>query len=124
MALTYTKRQEQTAQQQTPVTSKQQYNGMQGVSQNTANNLGNYQSGYKPSETAQQAQQRLQQVEAQKPQSYSSKYAPQLDSCSRSGTRANSSTNSTGITYSSIMRTCTARWASRRAWTRRDRRRR
>ena len=80
ISTTYTKRQEQLGKSQTPTTSATPYNGMQGVSQNTANNLGNYQSGYKPSDQAQAAQNMLSQTMAQKPQGYNSKYAPQLDS--------------------------------------------
>jgi len=80
MAITYTKRQEELANQQQPVTSNKSYNGMKGVSENTANNLGNYQQGYKPSEQTQKAQNYAEQVQAQKPQTYSSKYQPQLDS--------------------------------------------
>jgi hypothetical protein len=55
------------------------YNGMVGVSDNTARNVANYQAGYAPSQTVQQAQQQLQQVQAQKPQGYNSKYSGQLD---------------------------------------------
>lgn len=80
MAITYTKQQEQLARQQQPVQSNKPYNGMQGMSGNTANNLGNYQQGYKPSEQTQNYQNQLQQAQAQKPQAYSSKYQPQLDS--------------------------------------------
>ena len=80
IGMTYNKRQEEQNQQQGKIGSAYPYSGMYGVSQNTANNLGNYQSGYKPSETVQQAQQRMAEVEAQKPQSYNSKYAPQLES--------------------------------------------
>lgn len=79
MAITNIKRQEEQANQQRPVTSNNAYNGMQGVSGNTANNLGNYQSGYKPSQTVQQRQQDLMTVQQQKPQSFSSKYSAQLD---------------------------------------------
>jgi hypothetical protein len=53
---------------------------MKGVSQNTANNLGNYQSGYKPGDQASAAQAQLQQVQTQKPQGYNSKYGAKLDS--------------------------------------------
>ena len=79
MAVTGNKRQEELNRQQGSIGSSNPYSGLQGVSQNTANNLGNYQAGYKPSETVQQAQQRMAEVEAQKPQSYNSKYAPQLE---------------------------------------------
>ena len=73
------KRQEETAKNTQQVQSAQPYQGMNGVSQNTANNLGNYQQGYKPNEQVQQAQQNLQNVQAQKPQTYNSKYSAQLD---------------------------------------------
>ena len=79
ISTTYTKRQEQLGKSQTPTTSATPYNGMQGVSQNTANNLGNYQGGYKPSDQTQAAQQQLAQTQAAKPQSYNSKYGPALD---------------------------------------------
>lgn len=78
IATTY-KKQEQLAQQQQPTQSRQPYNGMRGVSENTANNLGNYQQGYQPSQQVQQAQDNLAQVQAQKPQSYNSKWAPQME---------------------------------------------
>jgi hypothetical protein len=58
----------------------QQYTGLRGVSTNTAQKLGNYQTGYQPGQQAQAAQKTLQQVQAQKPQSYNSKYGAQLDS--------------------------------------------
>lgn len=74
------KKQEQTAQNTKPIQSSTPYQGMKGVSQNTANNLGNYQQGYKPSESVMQAQQTLQQVQANKPQGYNSKYSAALDS--------------------------------------------
>ena len=77
---TYNKRQEELARTQAPVGSRQPYNGMNGVSENTANNLGNYQQGYRPSEQVTAAQQNLQRVQAQKPQNYASKYGAQLDS--------------------------------------------
>ena len=81
MAISTTyKRQEELAKQQAPVGSNSAYSGMKGVSQNTANNLGNYQSGYKPGDQASAAQAQLQQVQAQKPQGYNSKYGAQLDS--------------------------------------------
>lgn len=79
MAFTNIKRQEDTAKQQGPVSSNNAYKGLNGVSQNTANNLGNYQSGYKPSQTVAQRQQELQTVQQQKPQSFSSKYSTALD---------------------------------------------
>jgi hypothetical protein len=74
------KKQEQTAQNTKPIQSSTPYQGLKGVSQNTANNLGNYQQGYKPSEQVTQAQQTLQQVQANKPQGYNSKYSGALES--------------------------------------------
>ena len=79
MAFTNIKRQEEQANQQKPVTSNNAYGGLQGVNGNTANNLGNYQSGYNPSQTVQQRQQELMNLQKQKPQSFSSKYSAQLD---------------------------------------------
>ena len=79
IGMTYNKRQEEQNRQQGKIGSAYPYNGMQGVSQNTANNLGNYQSGYKPSETVQQAQQQMNAINAQRPQGYNSKYAPALE---------------------------------------------
>ena len=81
MAVTTTyKRQEDTAKNTQQVQSTQPYQGMQGVSQNTSNNLGNYQAGYQQSDKVTQAQNTLQQVQSQKPQGYSSKYTPMMDS--------------------------------------------
>ena len=79
ISTTYTKKQEELARNQQPVTSNKAYSGMAGVSQNTANNLGNYQQGYQQGQQAQQAQQNLQAIQAQKPQDYASKYGAQLD---------------------------------------------
>lgn len=79
MAITYNKRQEEQNRQQGQIGSAYPYKGMQGVSQNTANNLGNYQSGYKPSEQVQKAQQNMDAISAQRPQGYNSKYAPALE---------------------------------------------
>lgn len=79
MAITNYKKQEELAKQTTPVQSSTPYTGLAGVSQNTANNLGNYQQGYKPSEQVTAAQNTLAQVQAQKPMTYSSKYQPALD---------------------------------------------
>ena len=77
MAVTGTnrKKQEEIARQQTAPS----YAGMNGVNANTARNMGNYQAGYRPSDTVQQAQRQLQQVQNQRPQSYSSKYQDALD---------------------------------------------
>ena len=79
MAITNYKKQEELANQTTPVQSNTPYTGLAGVSQNTAANLGNYQQGYKPSEQVTAAQNALAQVQAQKPMTYSSKYQPALD---------------------------------------------
>ena len=79
MAITNVKKQEETARNTQPAQASSPYNGMQGVSANTANNLGNYQQGYKPSEAVTAAQQNLQNVQAQKPQNYASKYSGALD---------------------------------------------
>ena len=72
MAMTYQdekkKEQEQT-----------QYN-LQGVSAGTQAQLAKGQQGYQPSETVQQAQANLQQVQGMRPQSYNSKYGPALES--------------------------------------------
>ena len=57
-----------------------QYTGLKGVTQNTGANLQNYQNGYQQSERVTNAQNQMQQVQAQKPQTYSSKYTDQLDS--------------------------------------------
>ena len=80
MAITNYKKQEETANRTGRIGSATPYNGMNGVSQNTANNLGNYQQGYQPSERVTQAQQNLQAIQAQKPQGYNSKYQGQLES--------------------------------------------
>lgn len=47
---------------------------------NAQNQLGKYQQGYKPSDTVTAAMQRLQQIQAAKPEGYNSKYGAQLDS--------------------------------------------
>ena len=80
ISTTYNKKQEELARNQSAVGSNKAYSGMQGVSQNTANNLGNYQQGYRQSDQATAANNYLQQVQAQKPQDYNSKYGAQLDS--------------------------------------------
>jgi len=75
MATTYTdqkKKQEELAQ---PV----QQGGLSGVSQNTQTQLQKYQNGYQQNDQAQAAQQNLQTVQQQKPQTYNSKYSAQLD---------------------------------------------
>jgi len=55
------------------------YQGLAGVSNNTAAKVGNAQQGYQPNQATQQAQAQLQQVQAQKPQTYNSKYSAALD---------------------------------------------
>lgn len=77
--LTNTKKQEEQAQNTQQVQAVNPYTGLEGVSQNTANNLGNYQAGYTPNERVTQAQQTLQQVQSQKPQGYTNKYSGQLE---------------------------------------------
>ena len=79
ISTTYTKQQEDLAKNQAAVRSNKAYNGMKGVSENTANNLGNYQQGYQQSQQVQQANDYLQQIQAQKPQNYNSKYGEQLN---------------------------------------------
>ena len=56
------------------------YQGLQGVNNNTANQVANYQNGYQAGQQVQNAQQQMQNVQAQKPQTYNSKYSAQLDS--------------------------------------------
>ena len=75
MALTYMeelkkKQQGQTAQQ----------GGLSGVSENTRTQLQKYQNGYQPTQQATAAQNNLQNVQNQRPQTYNSKYGAQLDS--------------------------------------------
>ena len=55
------------------------YQGLSGVNQNTANQLGNYQNGYQQGQQVTAAQQQLQAIQAQKPQGYNSKYGAQLE---------------------------------------------
>lgn len=80
ISTTYNKKQEELARNQAAVGSNKAYSGMKGVSQNTANNLGNYQQGYQQSQQVQAANDYLSQIQAQKPQTYNSKYGAQLDS--------------------------------------------
>lgn len=84
MAVTYlTEEQRKQQQAMQPVRQTQQqatpYTGMQGVSQNTAQNMGRYQNGYQESERVQNARNLLEQNNAAKPQGYNSKYGAQLD---------------------------------------------
>jgi len=53
---------------------------MEGVTQGTQQKLGQAQQGYQQTGAAQQAQAALQQLQAQKPQGYTSKYGAQLES--------------------------------------------
>ena len=55
------------------------YQGLAGVNDNTAAQVGKYQQDYKPSEAVTAAQQQLAAIQAQKPQGYESKYGAQLD---------------------------------------------
>ena len=79
MAVTNIRRQQNTAQEVPQVTSRTPYRGLSGVNENTANNLGNYQQGYKPSEKVQQAQKNTEEVMSRKPGEYQGKYDEQLD---------------------------------------------
>lgn len=79
MAVTGNKKQEQVAKQQQPVQSATPYTALAGVSQNTANNVGNYQAGYKAGQQVNQAQNVWNQIQAQKPGQYQSKYSGMLD---------------------------------------------
>ena len=56
------------------------YQGLQGVNNNTANQVADYQKGYQAGQQVVNAQQQMQNVQAQKPQTYNSKYSAQLDS--------------------------------------------
>ena len=55
------------------------YSGLQGLTEPTQKNLGKYQQGYQPSDTVLDAQNRLANVQRQKPQGYDSKYSATLD---------------------------------------------
>ena len=79
--------QQQNAQQQQAAVVQQQqqnaqqnpYNGLAGVSANTAQQAGNYQNGYQKGDAVTAAQQQLQQMQNIKPQGYTSKYSGALD---------------------------------------------
>ena len=58
----------------------QGYQGLQGVNDNTAKQVSNYQQGYQAGQQVQNAQQQMQNIQAQKPQGYTSKYGAQLES--------------------------------------------
>lgn len=72
MAVINNRKQEQTQ----PV---QPYTGMVGVSGNTAQNLGRAQQGYTAGDAVNRAQQTWQQIQAQKPGAYTSRYSDALD---------------------------------------------
>ena len=74
--------QQQAAQQAAQQQVQQQqnaYSGLQGVNQNTAQQVGNYQQGYRQGDAVTNAQTALQNVMNQKPQGYESKYSAALD---------------------------------------------
>lgn len=77
MALNYLE--EQKKKQQQEVQPQGAYN-LAGVSATTQQQLQKSQAGYQPNQQTQAAQQNLQSIQAQKPQSYSSKYSPALQS--------------------------------------------
>ena len=60
-------------------TGQQPIQVMQGVTQNTQQKMQQAQQGYQPGAAAQNAMQKLQQLQQNKPQGYTSKYAPALD---------------------------------------------
>ena len=79
MAMTYQdERKKQQTQQAQPAQTTGGYN-LQGTSETTQQNLARAQQGYQPSETVQQAQARIQQVQGLKPQTYNSKYSAALE---------------------------------------------
>ena len=77
MALNYLE--EQKKKQQQEVQPQGAYN-LAGVSATTQQQLQKSQSGYQPNQQAQAAQQNMQAIQQQRPQSYSSKYGPALQS--------------------------------------------
>lgn len=79
MAMSYLEELKKRQQEQAPAAQPQQETGLRGVSTNTQQQLNNYNQGYKPSEAVQTAQQNMQTVQQQKPQSFTSKYGAQLD---------------------------------------------
>ena len=78
MAQTYFEEQKKKL-QQAGQQAQAQYSGMSGVSTQTGQRLAQAQTAYNPGQQAQAAQQNLQAVQAQKPQSYTSKYGAALD---------------------------------------------
>lgn len=80
MAVTTVKKEEQQQiQQPAAQTPAQPYTVLAGVSSNTAQRVGQAQQGYKASDAVNAAQQTWNQLQAQKPADYNSKYAPALD---------------------------------------------
>jgi len=81
MALTYLEEQRKKQQEALQPAAQQtaQQGGLSGVSENTQAQLQRYQNGYQPNQQAQAAQQNLQTIQQQKPQTYNSKYSAQLD---------------------------------------------
>lgn len=83
MAVTQTKKPEELT--QTPYQPQQAqypqqgYQGLAGVSENTAKQAGQYQQGYQPGAATTAAQQQLQSIQQQKPQGYTSRFGGQLD---------------------------------------------
>ena len=69
---------QQAIQQQTEQRAKT-YTGLEGLSQNTAQQLGASQQGYTPSAAVLAAQQTLQQLQDSKPQGYESRFGDKLD---------------------------------------------
>lgn len=93
MAVTTTKKQDQqlsiAANPQLSIASAPQqqtqypetgYAGLAGVSDSTAQQVGNYQQGYQQGDAVKNAQQQLQAIQAAKPQGYNSRFGTQLDS--------------------------------------------
>ena len=77
MAVTYKDDEKKLQEQQTPQTDP--YNGMRGISENTAAQIGKYNQGYQESDTVKNARDQMNTIMAQKPQGFTSKYSPQLD---------------------------------------------
>lgn len=78
MARSYLDEQKEKMQQQAQA-AQQQYSGMRGVSEGTGQKLAQAQAAYQPGQQVQAAQQNLQTIQAQKPQTYSSKYGAALE---------------------------------------------
>ena len=69
-----------TVQQTTTKTTTSPYSGVQGLSTTTASKLGKLHQGYTPSQKVTDAQSYLDQIKANKPGEYQSKYSDQLES--------------------------------------------